>query len=73
MLLLPSPQLMTTVCVSSAAGSAKEPLSVVESFSLMVAALRANWIFEGGTLSTVTAVAALVLAPSSSVTVTETA
>ena len=68
--LLPSPQLMTMVCVSSVPGSAKEPLSVVESFSLMVAALSVNCALAGGRLITLTLVAALVLAPSLSVTVT---
>ena len=72
-LALPSPQLMTTVCVSRVPGSLKLPLSVVESFSLIVAWLKVNWMLDGGTLLTLTLVPALVLAPSPSVTVTEMA
>ena len=66
---LPSPQLITTVCVSSVAGSRKLPLNQVMSFSLMLAALRDNCTADGATSLTVTLVLPLPLAPSLSVTV----
>ena len=56
MLLLPSPQLMTTVCVSSVPGSAKEPLSAVAPFSSMVAGFRLSCRLAGAILLTVTLV-----------------
>ena len=67
---VPSPQSTVTVCVSKVPGSAKLPLSVVAPFSLIVAAVRLNCRLFGATLSTVTVVAPVALAPSPSVTVT---
>ena len=65
---VPSPQLMSTVCVSSVPGSPKLPLSQVLSFSLMVAALRDNCTADGATLLTAMLVLPVPLAPPLSVT-----
>ena len=62
---------MTMVCVSNVPGSENEPPSEVESFSLMLAALRLSCTLDGGTLLTVTPMVAWPLPPSLSVIVTE--
>ena len=69
MLLLPSPQLMTTECVSRVPGSVKLPLSAVEPSSLMVTGFKLNWRLAGATLLTAMGVLPVPGAPSLSVTV----
>jgi len=64
----PSAHLITTTCVSSVPGSVKDPLKVVDWFSLMGVALRVT--LAGATFFTATVVEAEAAAPSLSVTVT---
>ena len=70
---VPSPQLITTLCVSPVPESVKEPLTVVELFSLMVPGEANTVTAAGATLLIVTVwVAVLLLALSESLTWTET-
>ena len=64
--------MMTTVCVSKTPGSVKEPLSVAVSPSLKVVLAKPRLILAGAIFLTVSCVLTLLLALSSSVTVTWT-